>query len=174
MTALGAAVFVLRGADRPGLASTVWFAIGVISVAAAVWGIRRYEPMRATAWWMLGGTLAVMAAGDTTFELAPRYSDIFYFAMFPLVGTGLVLMTRTSVVLRDRARLLDLLVFTCAAALLAWVFVGSPALRSTGLSPVDRSMLAVYTLGALLVLVITVRLVVASARSPSVLLLAAG
>jgi PAS domain S-box-containing protein len=184
MTVLGVAVFAVipRSAAGPVLASganavvasAVWAVIGLISVAAIALGIRRHAPLRSAAWWLLAGALAVNAAGDSVFEIAPPAANLFYVCLFPLVAAGFIQMTRISVVLRGRARLLDLLAFTCAAILLAWVAVVSPLLRANGLDPTERSVLAAYTMGDVLVLVTAVRLVVAASRSWSVLLLAAG
>ena len=166
---LGATVFV-----APAWSSFAWAAIGAVSAGAVVLGIHRNAPARRAPWWLFAAAILVMAAGDTVYDTWPGLADLFYFTMFPLVTAGLIQVTRTSVVLRDRARLIDLLTLTCAAALLCWAVLVGPALRSSGLDAGARSTLAAYALGDLLVLITTVRLLLAAGRSPAVILLATG
>ncbi|GIH16386.1 hypothetical protein Raf01_45580 [Rugosimonospora africana] len=165
----------------PGLAAYSWAAIGLCSAGAVVVGTRRHAPVRALPWWMIAAAILAMAVGDTIFgsdvrvhSAAPVVADVCYLAMFPLLTIGLIQMVRTRAVLVDWSRTLDLLTFTCAAALLAWVCLIGPSLGADNLDPVDRSTLAAYALGGLLVLVTTVRLVSAAPRNASMILLAAG
>jgi PAS domain S-box-containing protein len=176
MAALGAGVFVV-----PDLAAGLWAAIGLLSAAAIGYGVRTHAPLSRLPWWLLAGAVLAMAVGDVLYAVgqadggvALTLADACYLAMFPLVGVGLVRMTRSSVVLPDRARVLDLLTFTCAAVLVAWVLVGGPALATPGLSGAGKSMMAANTLGGLLVLITVVRLGVAARRSWAVALLATG
>lgn len=177
MALLSAAVFV-----APGWSAVVWAAIGLLSAGAVVFGAHRHAPLRRAPWWLLATAIIAMAAGDTIYGATvhspaddlPIIGDVCYLAMFPLVTAGFIQMTRTSVVLRDRARLLDILTFTCAAALMTWVFVASPSLRAASLDNVDKSTMSAYTLGDLLILITTVRMLVAARRSVAVVLLAIG
>jgi PAS domain S-box-containing protein len=176
MAALGASVFV-----APGLGAFSWAAIGACSVGAVLLGSRLNAAPRPVAWWMLGAALAAMAIGDTIYgattghrSSAPAAADVCYLAMFPLLTIGLIQMVRTSAVLVDWSRLLDLLVFTCAAGLLAWVCLIAPGLGADGLGSTAKSTMAAYALGDLVTLVTTVRLVVAVRRNAAVILLAAG
>jgi PAS domain S-box-containing protein len=176
MAALGVSVFA-----APAWAALTWSAIGAISAGAILLGIRLYAPRRKGPWWLLAAGVLAMAAGDTIFAVAahrsgdtsPAIVDACYLAIFPLVSAGYIQLTRTSVVLRDRTRLLDLLTFTCATALLSWVLVLSPGLH-TYANNVDKSTLLAYVLGDLLMLVASVRLAVAARRTSVVVLLAFG
>jgi PAS domain S-box-containing protein len=176
MAVLGASVFA-----APDLGAYSWAAIGLCSAGAVVVGIRRNAPPRPLPWWMLGAAILAMALGDTIYgadaqgrSSAPAVADVCYLAMFPLLTIGLVQMVRTSAVLVDWSRMLDLLTFTCAAALLAWVCLIGPSLGANSLDGTGRSTLAAYTLGDLLTLVTTVRLVFAARRNASMILLGVG
>ncbi|WP_433043948.1 PAS domain-containing protein [Dactylosporangium sp. CS-033363] len=159
----------------PGLNSAVWAVIGLVSAAAIGTGIVRGRPQRPGPWWALAAALLAMMTGDLLYGMEPTstLADVAYLAMFPLVAVALVGLTRTSTFLDDRTRLLDLLALGTAALLAAWVFIASPRLDG-GMSASDWSTQAVFTLGDVLVLVVTVRLVTAAPRNPSAILLAVG
>ena len=176
LVVLGAGVFV-----APVPAGPLWLAVGALSVAAVLAGVWRHRPDRRWPWWLLAGALGAMAVGDAVYAVAgrrgasaPAWADAAYLLMFPLLAAGMVGLTRSSVVLRDRSRLLDLLTVTAAAFLVAWVVAGGPAVRASGLSVDERLTTFGYMAGDLLMVVTTARLVVAARRSPAVVLLAVG
>src|SRR5689334_13403951 len=166
MTRIGAAFLVLTGAlgivvlalpaSLSVVTAHVWAVISVLSAGAIVYGTRRYRPVRRAPWWLLAAAVLSMGAGDVIYAATvrrpgqepPVVDDVFYLAMFPLLTAGLIMMTRTGAVLRDRSRLLDLLAFGCSAALVAWAFLVGPAVGAKQLGG-D----AAYTIGDLLVLV---------------------
>ncbi|WP_148086409.1 bifunctional diguanylate cyclase/phosphodiesterase [Micromonospora sp. HM5-17] len=160
-------------------------AIGALSVAAVVAGTRRHRPDRAYAWWLLGAAVAVFAIGDTVYLLdvdpglgsrgtASVVSDVCYLVMLPLIGAGLLGLTRATTGARDRSGLLDFLIFTTAGGFLLWVLVIRPYLVGDGGSGFAQSAVAAYALVDLLLLATTVRLAVTSRGSGAALLLAAG
>ncbi|WP_213450983.1 PAS domain S-box protein [Rhizomonospora bruguierae] len=178
LVALGAAVvFAL-----PGWSGAAWAVIGLLTVAAMGYGGYRHRPRRRLPWLLVAGAVLAMATGDALYGFAvrgrslaaPLAADLCYLAMFPLVIAGLVMLTRASVVLRDRGRLLDLLVMVCGGALIAWVVLIGPIVAQPGLDAVDRSAAAVFAMGGLLLVVTAGRLVTTAPRNPAVLLLAAG
>ncbi|GAA3210649.1 PAS domain-containing protein [Dactylosporangium siamense] len=176
MTALGSVVFV-----APDLDSVAWAGIGLCGAGAIVFGIRRIQPQRPGPWWALAGALVAMTAGDFMFGLIvdagadpPPLANLCYLAMFPLVATALIGLTRTSSALGGRAGLLDLLAVGGAALLAAWVFIVSPRLGTGSVTATEWSIQAAFTLGDVIVLVVTVRLVRAAPRNPSAVLLAIG
>ncbi len=155
------------------LSAVWWAAIGLSSVVAVAVGVRRHRPARSGPWWLLGAALVAMAVGDVAYALgAYALADISYLAMFPLVAVGLLQMTRGGAVLMDRARLLDLLAFTCAALLVVWVFVLRPAVPDVPARFLPIS--AADVLGGLLLVAVAGRLVVAAGRNASAGLLAVG
>jgi PAS domain S-box-containing protein len=177
MAVFGAGVFA-----APGWGTVTWAAISLTSAGAVLVGVRRHAPRRSAPWWLLSAAILAMGVGDTVLDVAAQRPggsasvivDLCYLAMVPLVAAGFVQLTRTSVVFRDRARLLDLLTFTCAAALILWVSIVSPGLRTGGLDNLDKSVVSAYALGDLVLLVLSMRLVVAARHSSAVALLAIG
>src|SRR5690242_7651934 len=161
MAALGVAV--LAGPAAWG--AWLWAGIAGVTIGAILAGTLLHRPERRSPWWLLGGAVLSMGIGDTVFgavvhsptQPAPIVSDIFYLLMFPLVTAGLIDFTRTGSVLRDRSRLLDLTAFACSAALAGWVTLLSPAFDASTMSWDDKSTLAAYTIGDLLILVAAVR-----------------
>jgi PAS domain S-box-containing protein len=176
LAVLGASVFAV-----PRWSAVTWVLAGLLCAGAIGFGVRRHVPRRRSPWGLLAAAMLAMAAGDALFAadagrdlLLATLADVCYLAMFPLIAVGLMQLTQASVVLRDRSRLLGLLMFTVAAALVAWVYLIGPSFDADRLTRVERSTLAAYILGDLLLLVTTVRLVVAARRSTAVILLAAG
>jgi hypothetical protein len=131
VTALGAGAFAL-----PSLHLYFWAAVGVSSVAAIAVGVVRFRPRRRAPWWFLAGGIAVFAAGDLVFNIGatdgpgPPLADVLYMSVFPLIVAGYYGFTRASLTIRDRSRTLDLLVFVAVGAMLLWVIVVGPGLRS--------------------------------------------
>ncbi|WP_250035943.1 PAS domain-containing protein [Paractinoplanes maris] len=87
--------------------------------------------------------------------------------MFVLVAGAMLRFTEGGSVLVDRARLIDLLAFTCSALLVVWVFVIADNGPWTRLSPSD-------VIGSLLLTAVALRLNLATGRNVSALLLLAG
>lgn len=166
----------------PGWVTAAWAGIGLVSASAVIFGTWRHAPLRRVPWWLLAAAIVAMATGDALYGTGahrdqgplPAAVNVCYFAMFPLLMASLAMLTRASVVVSDRSRILGLMMFICAAALLAWVFLIGPGLSSSRLSNADRSELAAYVLGDLLVLTMSVCLVAAARRSWTVILLATG
>jgi PAS domain S-box-containing protein len=156
----------------------LWATIGALSVGAILLGVRRHAPLRSAPWLLLAAAVSSMAAGDTIYGAnsgtAPAAAEFFYLAMFPLITAGLLVMTRASMMLADRSRLLDLMTFACAATLATWVTLIGPMLSSPSMESAARTIIVAYALGDLLILVAAVHLLVAARRSWSVLLLAGG
>ncbi|MET7397425.1 PAS domain S-box protein [Dactylosporangium sp. NPDC005572] len=160
--------------------SVAWAGIGTCGAVAVVVGILRQRPERSGAWWALAAALLAMMVGDFTYGLVSQATDppplasAAYLLMFPIVAAALIGLTRQTATLDDRSRLLDLLALGCAALLAGWVFIGGPRLDVGGVSASEWSVQAAYTLGDVVVLVVTVRLVTAGRRNPAAVLLAAG
>ncbi|MET7401540.1 PAS domain S-box protein [Dactylosporangium sp. NPDC005572] len=176
MAVLGSLVFI-----APRFDSLAWAGVGACGTAGVVLGIFLVRPQRPGAWWALAAALVATTLGNVFYGLAtpPRLgpvalADISYLLMFPIIATALIGLTRATAVLEDRSSLIDLLALTCSALLSAWVFIVSPRLASDGVSATDWSVRAVYSLGDILVLVVTVRLVTAARRNAAAILLAVG
>ncbi|MDG4833225.1 EAL domain-containing protein [Solwaraspora sp. WMMD1047] len=170
----------------PGQRVPVTAAIGLLSVAALGYGIRRHRPHRGYAWWLLAAGVLAFSIGDVLYlavvagsadqydSAAGSASDVFYLLMFPLIGAGLLGLTRANAGARDRSGLLDFLVFSTAALFLLWVFLIHPFVVTPGPASFERSALSAYTLADALVVAATVRLLLTDRRNPAAMLLVAG
>jgi diguanylate cyclase (GGDEF)-like protein/PAS domain S-box-containing protein len=182
----GIGVLVVGFFALPASRTVLTGVVGLASFAAVAVGVRRYRPNRAYSWWLLGAALAVFAIGDTVYLLAANLplgdskstsavvSDVFYLVMLPLIGAGLLGLTRSTTGARDRSGLLDFLIFTTAGTFLLWVLVVHPYLIGAGSSTFAQSALAAYALLDVLLLATTVRLAITSRRSAAALLLVTG
>ncbi|GID29392.1 PAS domain-containing protein [Paractinoplanes brasiliensis] len=145
-----------------------WVVLGIGSTSAIVYGVRRHRPARTGPWLLLAGAIVTSAAGDVLTALnRPDLADLCFYAMFALVACSLLQLTRVGSMLVDRARLIDLLAFACSTLLVVWVFVIGDARRIGDIS-------GAYVIGALLLLAVVTRVLVAAGRNVSAALLVAG
>jgi diguanylate cyclase (GGDEF)-like protein/PAS domain S-box-containing protein len=164
--------------------AVVWTAIGVSSAVALLIGVRRNRPRRVGPWLAIAAGLLVFCAGDTTYNVLtqvlgqdnpfPSAADALYLGMVPLLAGGLVALAHAVDAGRDRANVLDALVFTVALGLLSWIFLIQPYVDTPNLTTQERLVSIAYPLGDVLILLTAVRLLSAAQRSPAVALLAAG
>jgi PAS domain S-box-containing protein len=165
----------------PGWGAAGWPIVGVIGAAGVVVGVRRNRPARAWGWYLLAGAILFGALGDSLYALDHEtqgifltLSDVSYFFMVPLVTVGLIGLTRVSVVLRDRSRMIGTLIATCSAGLVVWVLVASPVLRHRELTADDKYSIAGYLLGDVLIIAVAGRLLLAMPKNWSVILVNVG
>jgi PAS domain S-box-containing protein len=158
-----------------------WPLIGVIGAVGVVVGVRRHRPTRPLPWYLLAGTIFFGALGDALYALDRQAGGVFltlsdtsYLLMVPLVTIGVLGLTRVSVVLRDRSKLVGTLMATCAGGLLVWVLVVSPMLRDGQLPASEKYAIAGFLLGDLLLVAVAGRLALAMPRNWSVILLNVG
>lgn len=145
-----------------------WTVLGIGSWAAIVYGVRRHRPARTGPWLLLAGAIVASAAGDVLTALnRPGVADVCFYAMFVLVACSLLQLTRVGAILVDRARLIDLLALSCSTLLVVWVFVLGDAGQIGNVS-------GAYVIGALLLLAVVARLLVAVGRNVSAALLVIG
>ncbi|GIF00741.1 PAS domain-containing protein [Paractinoplanes rishiriensis] len=145
-----------------------WAVLGFGSAAAIAYGVRRHRPARIGPWLLLAGAIVASTAGDVLTALGrPGVADVCFYAMFVLVACGLLQLTRIGAILVDRARLIDLLALGCSTLLVVWVFVVGDAGRIGQIS-------GAYVIGALLLLAVVARVLVAVGRNLSAALLVIG
>ena len=145
-----------------------WTVLGIASATAIVYGVRRHRPARIGPWLLLAGAIVASAAGDVLTALnRPGVADICFYAMFVLVAGSLLQLTRGGAILVDRARLIDLLAFACSTLLVVWVLVIGDAGQIGNVS-------GAYVIGALLLLAVVARVLVAAGRNPAAALLVIG
>jgi PAS domain S-box-containing protein len=145
-----------------------WILLGSASTAAIIVGVWWRRPARFGPWLLLAGSTACLGVGDVFYAFGlMSTAEYFYLAMFVLVAAALVQFTRGGSVLVDRARLIDLLAWACAALLVIWVFI-------VGSSHALGKISAADVIGDLLLTGVALRLVAAVGRNPSAKLLLAG
>jgi PAS domain S-box-containing protein len=133
-----------------------------------LYGVRRHRPARIAPWLLLAGAIVASASGDVLIALdRPTVADVCFYVMFVLVACGLLQFTRGGAILVDRARLIDLLACLCSTLLVVWVFV-------IGGGSEFGALPAAYALGALLLVAVAGRLMVAAGRNLSAALLLIG
>ncbi|WP_240670474.1 PAS domain-containing protein [Actinoplanes solisilvae] len=145
-----------------------WILLGAGSCTAIIVGLRWHRPARVCPWLLLAGAVAALAVGDVFYAFHEMSAATgFYLAMFVLVALALLRLTQGGSVLVDRARLIDLLAFACAALLVVWVFI----IADNG--PLGR-ISASDVIGSLLLIAVALRLNLATGRNVSAMLLLAG
>lgn len=150
------------------LTAIAWALLGLSSATAVVVGVHRHRPARVGPWLLLAASVLSLSIGDACYDLgASAAASIAYLLVFPLVALCLLLLTRGVAMLVDRAHLIDLLAFSCSALLVTWVFVIGSSSALGRLSPAD-------VLGDLVLVVATGRLIIASERSWSAVLIGVG
>jgi PAS domain S-box-containing protein len=145
-----------------------WILLATAGCTAIIVGVRRHRPARIGPWLLMAGSMACMGAGDVFYALGrTAVAEIFYLAVFVMVAAALAQFTRGGSLLVDRARLLDLLAFTCASLLVIWVFV-------TGASGEIGEISAADVLGDLLLIAVATRVILAVGRNVAAALLLTG
>ena len=151
-------------------------AIGWAAAAAAVYGVRRYRPPSPGAWLLFAGGIASNAAGiivdnSQNTDAYPTIADLFYFALYPCLVAGVVLLRRRRDGSggRDWSVMLDSTTITTGLGLLSWVYVIRPAENDPSLSLLGHIVMAAYPIGDIVVLAMIVRLILGGAgRLPAV------
>ncbi len=147
----GAALVALYFAfPAGGTVQTVLYEVfGAATVAATLWAVRRYRPARTLPWLLFAAGNLCFVIGDVIFDIeknavAPSAADVFYLPGYPLIVAGLLILM-FSVGGRSRiAALADAGIVTFAFAVLQWVFVVGPTLRSSGTGLDHRIVSTLY------------------------------
>jgi diguanylate cyclase (GGDEF)-like protein/PAS domain S-box-containing protein len=169
----------------PGQHMLWWGAIGLSSTAGVLVGVLVHRPRRRWPWLLLAAALFAFGSGDFLYNLLtdvfgmtnpfPSFSDVLYLAMYPLVAGGLLGFIRSRTGRNDRDSLLDATTLTIGLALLAWIFLIDPYVRSTELTLVQKLVSIAYPLGDVLTLAVFARLITGGTRrSASIVILGVG
>jgi diguanylate cyclase (GGDEF)-like protein len=157
----------------------VYLATGFGAVLSLHVGLRMFRPRAPAPWYLLSAAFGFFFLGDLlTFvhldadgmPIGP-WSDLSYLAFYPLTLWALVLLMRRSPD-RDAAAWLDSVIWTIGASVLAWewLFEGSSLVEA----PTVASIITVaYPVMDLVLLLVLLRLVLASIKGNSALLLLA-
>ena len=139
--------------------------ISVVAAAGAFYGIYRNRPDRRKTWMLFALGLALIAAGDVTYDIAVQafgrpdgypFADILYLASYPVLAIALVRLARSRF---DRATLIDSALVAVALSAVLWYWVITPVLDSSTGSALQRLVTVAYPLMDILLLVVIVHAV---------------
>jgi diguanylate cyclase (GGDEF)-like protein/PAS domain S-box-containing protein len=157
-------------------------AVGVVSAAAIVAGVRRYRPQRAVSWLMLAASLVANAAARILYDALPGAPGtlkpdvwlvwLIHLVMFVLLCAGVVGMVRGHV--RGSSAAIDTLIILLSAGLLLGLLIAIPYASVPGIDPVWAAARVAYVARDVLVLALAALLAIAVQRNASTLLLQTG
>ncbi|MGZ4355168.1 MAG: sensor histidine kinase, partial [Gaiellaceae bacterium] len=136
--------------------SVVYDGLGVLSVLAMFWAVRRYRPPTPLPWILFALGNLSFVIGDVIFDIEPNISspsvaDGFYLAGYPLIAAGLILLFVHAGGHHRVAAVAEAGIATFAFALIQWTFVMHPALTGSG-SYASRVVAATYPAGDVVLL----------------------
>ncbi|AGL18516.1 bifunctional diguanylate cyclase/phosphodiesterase [Actinoplanes sp. N902-109] len=169
--------------DGTPAAAVVYSSFTTATLTAILAGVRRNRPAQRAGWYVFTAAVLMRLGGDISYEVyrqvlhrqpMPSAADIFYFAAYPLMVVG-VLMIAKGRVGRDWAGILDAAIISTGLSLVWWVFVVGPMASDTAQPVLERLIGAAYPALDLLLIALVVRLLTRSQRpGPSLKLLTAG
>jgi diguanylate cyclase (GGDEF)-like protein/PAS domain S-box-containing protein len=158
----------------PGMHMLWWGAIGLSSTAGVVAGVLVHKPRRRWPWLLLATAVATFGLGDLGYNVLtdvlglqnpfPSVCDVLYLAMYPLVAGGLLGFVRSRTGRNNRDSLLDAATLTIGLALLSWIFLIDPYVRSDELTLLQKLVTVGYPLGDVLTLAVFARLITGGVR----------
>ena len=154
------------------------------ALVAIVHSLRVYQPLLPRTWILLAAGITLFIGGDVVadqyhqiFGIArpfPSVADGLFVAAYAIFGAAFTLLIRSRHPQRDRAGLVDALVFTIGIGAVSWLLFMSPFVHSETFSIAARLVIVGRLLGDVVLLGLAMRLVIGSReRSVSLLLLAA-
>jgi PAS domain S-box-containing protein len=148
-------------------------------VAGILYGVRLRQPAHRGPWLLLAASVGAMAAGDVAYAFDRPgpilVAEVFYLAMFPLLGAALLLLTRANPALRDRSTVIDLLSLVVAAGLVGWTLTAGATGDDSAWGLFHRSIAAAHVLGSVVLVVVMAALAIgARGRNASSALLVVG
>ncbi|MFI5937942.1 GGDEF domain-containing protein [Actinoplanes sp. NPDC051494] len=159
-------------------------AIAVSGILAMAIGVRRNRAAAAGLWIMLAGCKLIAVCGDLSYawyarhlhlSLYPAPADGFYLTGGALEIVVLVLILRRRLPARDPGGVIEAVILTGSAALVAWVFLLKPATQDDGLTAVGRLVAISYPIIDLLLVMLLARILIGGGvRNGAFRLLACG
>jgi len=158
---------------------TVVLAVGdIAAVLMIIAGIRRYEPQRRMAWWLLAGALAAWMIADVIFgayqsagkDVYPSIADVFYLLGYVLVVAGLLRAVRVRSPAFDMRAVFDPAIVTIGIGFILWTEIAEPILNDHEAGTLETVVSLAYPLADVLLLAITARLTLGARRSERALL----
>ncbi|MFI5934650.1 diguanylate cyclase domain-containing protein [Actinoplanes sp. NPDC051494] len=157
--------------------------LGLSCAVVTVAGVRgRTTPM--WPWYLLALARIMFTLGDVAYwwqsftlghDVFPSVSDVFYLGFYVPLVAALYGLVRARQPGQDRAGLLDALILSTGAAMLAWVYLIVPNLHNGDMSVFARGVSVAYPVADLVVIGVLIRLGMGRGeRSPAFLLMVTG
>lgn len=153
------AYFLLPNTEHMAAFASTVFAFG--SAAAVAVGVRRRRrPATRGPWYLIGGALVAIGAGDALLLASPvrDLADVCFLATYVALTVGLLRLVRARSRGRDVPALLDALVVTIGLGVVSWQFLMVPYARDPSLSLDQKLTSLVLPLADVVVLAVLVRL----------------
>ena len=149
-------------------------AVGWAGAAMVGVGVRKHRPPGALLFVLFAAGVFLNAGGilvaglyTRVFHLSvvsPALPDLFYLAIFPGLVAGMAMLIRRRSVGRESAALIDTTIITTGLALLSWVYVIWPQIRTQNVRLLQLVVVLAYPLGDLIVLGMMLRFVLGGGR----------
>ncbi|MFT3970525.1 MAG: diguanylate cyclase [Micropruina sp.] len=178
---VGAVGIVVSRLLPDGLPRSIAFAaFGPIAAVSIVAGVRMHRPARALAWYLMAVAQLIWGVADMVGAIYadllgeqafPAPSDVVYLIGYPVLGLGLLLLSRERR-RRGLAGVLDGAILVMALGLLTWVALAQPTLSALNVSAVAAAVSLAYPIFDVVLAAFLVPLVGAPwGRTPSFWLL---
>ena len=156
--------------------------VGLVSVAAIGAGVAVYRPIRRLAWVSVAAGVAVVAAGEISYDVVatgagtdefPSLVDVLFLAAYPPLAAGLLWLGVARTPARDVAAMIDTAALSLGGSLLVWVVLVRPTVDSLHLSGVAKVVAVAGRVGDAVVVAAAARLVTLWPRNLAAVLLGA-
>jgi diguanylate cyclase (GGDEF)-like protein/PAS domain S-box-containing protein len=143
--------------------------VGLASVGAVAYGIRRYRPPNATSWWFLAAAVLVNSTARVVYDALP--GDIgtlkpwmwvvwaMHLVMLVLLMTGALGLARST--LRGASTAIDAAIIVLGAGLIGGVLIAIPYASTPGVGDLWRTVRVGYVFRDVLVLAVAIHLATA-------------
>jgi diguanylate cyclase (GGDEF)-like protein len=157
-------------------------AVGLISVAAIGVGLAAFRPARWRAWVLLAMGVAVVAAGEISYDVIatgvgtdefPSLVDVLYLAAYPPLAIGLLWLGVARTPSRDVTAMIDTAALSLGGSLVVWVVLVRPTVDSLHLTGAAKVIAVAGWVGDAVVVAAAARLVTLWPRNMAAALLGA-
>ncbi len=151
----------------PGVRGFVEVAVGLLGAGAVLCGVLVYRPQRRQGWLLLALAVALLTAGDLTYNLItpgydgryPATPDVFYLAAYVPMAVGVLRLGQPPVPSRDWPMVLDTVALSLAGGLLVWISLVRPAVVTMHLTEAGKLTAVASWVGYVAVLAAGARVV---------------
>jgi diguanylate cyclase (GGDEF)-like protein len=143
--------------------------IGLASAGAVAYGVRRYRPARATAWWLLASAVAINAAARVVYDMLPGDAGTLkpwgwvvwsmHLAMLVLLVAGALGLARST--LRGASAAIDAAIIVLGSGLIGGILIAIPYASAPGVGDLWRSVRVAYVFRDVVVLALAIHLATA-------------